>query len=124
MYGVPKIHKEGIPLRPILSMINAPQHKVAKWLAEQLKPVVRKYSAFTIKDTFEFCEKLEEFQVENDSNGLFMCSFDVVSLFTNIPLEKTIDICLDSLYRDDDVPTPTVPEKLLRKLLLKATTEN
>ena len=67
MYGVPKIHKAGIPLRPILSMTNAPQHEVAKWLAEQLKPVVKKYSTFTIKDTFEFCEKLEEFQAENDS---------------------------------------------------------
>ena len=100
-----------------------PQHEVAKWLAEELKPVVKKYSTFTMKDTFEFCEKLEEFQAENDSSSLFMCSFDVTSLFTSIPLEKTIDICMDSLYRGEDISASTVPEKLFRKLLLKAATE-
>ena len=30
-----------------------------------------------------------------------MARLDVDSLFTNIPLEKTIDICIDSLYKDD-----------------------
>ena len=60
-YGVPNIHKADIPLRPILSMINSPQHELAKWLTEILQPVVNKYSTFTVKDTFEFCEKLEEF---------------------------------------------------------------
>ena len=37
-----------------------------------------------------------------------MCSFDVVSLFTNVPLEETINICLDVLYRNDEVDTPMV----------------
>ena len=32
-----------------------------------------------------------------------MCPFDVVSLFTNVPLEETIKICADALYRDDDI---------------------
>ena len=40
MYGIPKIHKNGTPLRPIFSMVNATQHELAKWLAEVLKPVV------------------------------------------------------------------------------------
>ena len=52
-----------------------------------------------------------------------MCSFDIKSLFTNIPLEETIDVCLDCLHRDDEIGKPTVPENLLRKLLIKATTE-
>ena len=32
-----------------------------------------------------------------------MCSFDVVSLFTNVPLEKTIKIFAEALYHDDEV---------------------
>ena len=52
-----------------------------------------------------------------------MCSFDVVSLFTNIPLAETLQICLDTLYPSDDISPPTMPESLLKKLLLKATTE-
>ena len=34
-----------------------------------------------------------------DSN-LFMASFDVESLFTNIPLKETIDLCVDILFYD------------------------
>ena len=52
-----------------------------------------------------------------------MCSYDVVSLCTNIPLEEMITICHDTLFRDGSVQKPHVPEELLRKLLLKATTE-
>ena len=52
-----------------------------------------------------------------------MCSFDVVSLFTNIPLRETFKVCLDTLYRYDDVVPPTIPEKLLEKLFINATTD-
>ena len=65
MYGVPKLHKKGTPLRPILSMVNAPQHAMAKWLTEVLRPVVDKYSQHTIKDSFEFCNILDEFDARN-----------------------------------------------------------
>ena len=122
MYGSPKTHKPGVPLRPILSMVNAPQHELAKWLATILRPVLQKYGEQAVKDTFEFCETLEQCAADSDVTRSFMCSFDVKSLFTNIPLE-TIQICLDTLYRDSDIPQPTMPEKLLKKLLVKATTE-
>ena len=102
LYGVPKIHKPGAPLRPILSMVNAPQQELAKWLAEVLHPVVEKYSGHTIRDTFAFCEHIEQFPKENIQE-MYMCSFDIVSLFTNIPLSETIQICLDSLYRDEEM---------------------
>ena len=47
-----------------------------------------------------------------------MCSFDVVSLFTNVPLEETIDICADALYRRDDNKDPVaISEDSFRKLL-------
>ena len=123
MYGVPKTHKEGTPLRPILSMVNAPQHEMVKWLAPLLEPVLEKYSTHTIKDTFEFCGNIQRYSEEHDTTNAFMCSFDITSLFTNIPLDATIQICLDALYRDEELSTPSLPENLLHKLLLKATTE-
>ena len=126
MYGVPKLHKEGVPLRPILSMINSPQHELAKWLTEVLRPVLSKYSQHTVRDTFEFCDMLEKFNEKHRGQSfqnLFMCSFDIKSLFTNVPLRETIDICMLALYQDEDVTKPSVPETLFRKLLVKATTE-
>ena len=39
-YGLPKIHKEGIPLRPIVSSIGAASYATSKELARILKPLV------------------------------------------------------------------------------------
>ena len=54
------------------------------------------------------------------SDTAFMCSFDVVSLFTNVPIDETLQIYLDTLYRSDIKP-PCISESVLKKLLLKAT---
>ena len=120
MYGLPKTHKpEPIPLRPVLSMIGSAHHELARWLAELLKPVVERYSSHTVKDSFSFCDILR--QQRNLGDTAFMCSFDVKSLFTNVPLSETIQICLDALYRSEDGTSLYVEESLLRSLLLKCT---
>ena len=104
-------------------MVGAPQHELAKWLAGVLQPVLQRYGEHAVKDTFEFCANIEACASEQDITDSFMCSFDVSSLFTNIPLEETIQICLDTLYRDEQTPKPALPEKLLKTLLVKVTTE-
>ena len=52
-----------------------------------------------------------------------MWSFDVVSLFTNVPLDKTIDICMDTLLRDETIEPiyRAIKENSLRQLLLMVT---
>ena len=37
LYGLPKVHKEGIPLRPILASYNTPSYKLAKYLVPLLQ---------------------------------------------------------------------------------------
>ena len=49
-----------------------------------------------------------------------MPSLDVDSLFTNIPLDETIDICIDSLYKDDE-NSPKIPKDVFCNLLTMAT---
>ena len=51
-----------------------------------------------------------------------MASLDVDSLFTNIPVEKTINICVDNLYNDNENP-PNIPKHNFRNLLNIATKE-
>ena len=48
-----------------------------------------------------------------------MCSFDVSSLFTNVPLDETIQICLDKLYALAN--PPKLPRSVLKYLLVFAT---
>nr|CAH8822876.1 unnamed protein product [Trichobilharzia regenti] len=111
MYGVPKIHKEQVPLRPILSMINSPQHKVARWLAEKLEPIRQRLGVHTVKDSFHFSESVNHMNVLNN----FMVSFDVTSLFTMIPVNETIEIICQ---QSDLLP---LPESEFKRLLLMCT---
>ena len=81
IYGLPKIHKPDIPLRPIISAIGSYTHSLAKFLSEILKPYAQ--NEYTIKDSFSFVNELLSV-----SSIPFMCSLDVVSLFTNIPVDE------------------------------------
>ena len=50
-----------------------------------------------------------------------MYLYDVVSLFTHVPLAEVIDICADTLYRDPDIMTPNLEETSFRSLLERVT---
>jgi hypothetical protein len=50
VYGLPKIHKDNIPLRPILNTIGSPTYLLEKFLANRLKPLVGLTSSF-VKDS-------------------------------------------------------------------------
>ena len=70
LYGLPKTHKTGVPLRPILSMVSSPQHRLAKYLNNLLKPVLDLYSRYTIKDSFEFVKIAQGTPASNTYMGI------------------------------------------------------
>ena len=84
-------------MRPILSMVNSAQHKLAKFLNVLLNPVLEFFSSYTLKDSFTFVEQIKGM----NSDNTFMASYDVKSLFTNVPLDEVINICADTLYKLD-----------------------
>ena len=95
MYGLAKIHKaleDGIPsFRPILSAIGTPAYKLPKFWDQLLKPLTN--NEYLIKDSFSFAKEALEFDA-----SLFMASFDIKSLFTNIPLTETLNLSEQNLY--------------------------
>ena len=119
LYGLCKVHKaitEVCPqFRPILSAIGTPSYKLAKFLVPKLSSVT--FNEFTVKDSFAFAEEI----VHQDSK-LFMGSLDVDSLFTNIPLEETINICTNLLYNNDVIEGINKSE--FKNLLSLATQES
>ena len=84
-YGSPKIHKPGIPLRPIVSLVNSPTYAMSGYLARILSPVVGntdynscEFADFVRDKTLNACEEL--------------VSFDVVSFFTKIPVDLVVKV--------------------------------
>ncbi|KAA3679319.1 uncharacterized protein DEA37_0000788 [Paragonimus westermani] len=115
LYGLPKTHKSGMPLRPILAMTNSPYHKLARWLVEILTPLKQKFQTHSIKDSFELISDLENINLANE----LMCSIDVQSLFTNVPLHETIDF-IGELVEMSHITLP-LPNDILREALLLCT---
>ena len=86
--GLPKIDKDGVPLRPIVNTIGSPTYELAKYVAKILGPLVGNSDSF-IKDSNAFVNLIQEERVEPKDKIL---SFDIVSLFTKIPLKEAIQV--------------------------------
>ena len=80
--------------KPILSAINTSSYKLAKFLVLLLTLLTP--NNFTIKDSFSFAEELFSFD-----GARYLSSFDVESLFANIQLEETINICVDKFFQSN-----------------------
>ena len=85
-YGLAKIHKQGVPLRPIISLTNTPTYKLASYLYNDLKNAIPLPKSH-INNSFEFVSKIKGTTLTDDD--LFI-SLDVVSLFTNVTCEQVI----------------------------------
>lgn len=88
VYGLPKLHKNNRPLRPIVSCINSPCYKLSRFLNDILKNLVPSFS-FNVKNSFEVENRLKNFRIPQDSS---LVSLDVKSLFTNIPRDLITEI--------------------------------
>ena len=98
VYGLPKVHKPNTPIRPILSAYSTHCYKLAKYLVPLLSELTT--NQYTVKNSFEFLECIKDIP---NIHSKFICSFDVESLFTNVPLKETIYICCNQLFNNHEL---------------------
>ena len=118
MYGLLKLDKKDVPLRPILSMTGSAQHHLAKWLTSLLQSVLQNPSSNCVSDSFTFVKDVRKLAFS--PFYVFLSSFDISSFFTNVPLAETIEICADALYNDDSM-APSFPRNIFVELMQLAT---
>ena len=124
-FGLAKVHKlkedtysiSNLPLRPVISNIGTATYEISKYLANLLQPLTK--NEYTIDSTKHFVEKIRGERIPSDHE---LVSFDVVSLFTNVPLDFTINLILDKVYREKAIRTKLEREEL-KKLLEICTKE-
>ncbi|KAJ8047975.1 hypothetical protein HOLleu_00114 [Holothuria leucospilota] len=78
-YGLPKVHKEGIPLRPIVNSINSPSYNVARHLADILTPLSGK-GCHTLKAPSTLLKGLRRYSINRNK------SLSVLMLFYSSPM--------------------------------------
>ena len=111
LYGLCKAHKQGFPFRPVVSMLNTAEYPLAKFLDEIIKPHIP--SKYMLNSTTSFLQKLKNFCFSQTD---ILISFDVVSLFTNVPLAETIELITERVYQSEG-PKPRFDKSVFKKLL-------
>ena len=100
LYGLPKLHKLEIPLGPVACYIPAPTCDLAKFLYSWFKSIFEHMSTFSVKNSSELTEKIKNVI---PSQGSVPISFDIKSLFPNVPIPLTLEVFGHTL-NDSDVP--------------------
>ena len=118
LYANPKIHKSmhDPPIRPIISQVGTVTYDLTKTLCNIISPYMSRN--FMINSTYEFLEI-----ARGTENVKLLASFDVENLFTNVPVEETIDIIIECVYNNDKIKKPNIPRDILQELLHICTTE-
>jgi len=96
LYGLPKTNKTTLVMWQILSATGTYNYPLAKWLDEKLKPLST--NEYTISDVFYFAEEIQKFKLDKTD---FLVSYDVTALSTNVPLDETVHILADKVFKDN-----------------------
>ena len=110
IYGTPKMHKfsssDTFPKRcPILPSIGTFNYNFAHLLYNLLSPLVP--DDYSCKDTFSFVSQIKNANLSSK----FLVSYDETSLFTDIPLQETIDIAINLIFNHN--PNLSITKKKL-----------
>lgn len=115
LYGLPKLHKTGDAMRPIVSGINAPTYKISKWLVREFSKLIEPFS-MAVKNNYEFIEEIKDELINEDER---LISFDVAALFPSIPLEETFKY-LEVWLEDNELEERAIRDfMVLTKLCMK-----
>mgnify|MGYP000921756173 CR=1 FL=1 len=115
LYGLPKVHKDGTPMRPVVSFVSAPSYKLAKYLDKWFKHLVDFRPPFSIKNSIELSQLLIQ---TSPPPGSILISFEVVWLYPHVPLQPT-RVRLEKYLREANVTPSLISDfkSLLEKCL-------
>ena len=104
IYGTPKIHKPGNKVRPIVDYTGTIGYQTSRALADILSPLVGG-TEHHVLNSKHLAEGLAEVMIEE---GEIFNSHDVVSLFTNTPIDQSLDVIRTRLKNDKDLNKRTL----------------
>ena len=112
------INVDNLKFWPIIFQIGTYTYNAAKVIAEYLKPLCS--NQYKISDTQEFASLIKDQPPLNDDEEYV--SYDVDSLFTNIPVAETIEYIIHQIYIEKKIP-PICSKLIFKRLLLKLITK-
>ena len=112
LYGLPKIHKPSIPLRPVLSSFKTHNYQLAKFIIPEIDTYAK--NEFSLNNSYEFFEDIKNINLNNEN---FLVSLDITSLYTNVPKCETISILTSKIYDENNSSFRNLSKKEFKKML-------
>ena len=100
-----------------LDILYTLSYQLSKYLARAIRDARPQADSY-IKDSFEFVKRIKEIVLDKQKSYI-MCSFDVESLYTNVPVEEAIETTLNYIYKPTkliDVPFDKEQMRILLNL--------
>jgi hypothetical protein len=97
-YGLIKTHKDGpnLKIRPIVNTRNGPCYPLTWLIFELIKHLLPSFS-YSIVNSNQLCEKLNELTAEELSIYNYPVSLDIENMYTSIPKAAAIDVLVEKL---------------------------
>jgi hypothetical protein len=102
-YGIPKIHKTPVKMRPIIPCHGAIQNPAAKYVSKVLKPLVAA-QPYVLKGSKDLANRLANLKPSNKK--CFLVTGDVVAMYPSIPVNDCLTRVCAAYYRQDGITTP------------------
>ena len=88
-YGLPQIHKDNMPMHPIVSARGTTPYNTAKFITKILQDYCGKTSSF-VKDSTDFIKKIKHLSINPEEESLVI--FGVSALLTSIPVPVALQV--------------------------------
>ena len=122
LYGLPKIHKDGAPIRPIISASKSLTDNLSWILDRILHPLLCLIPAL-VNNSVNFISKPKTLNLDWKSDNIMFIAADIESLYTNVPILEAIDSIID-LCMQFNIETYGISIEDFRKLLSLALCDN
>ena len=122
LYGLPKIHKDRAPIRPIISACKSPTDNLS-WILDRILHPLLCLIPTLVHNSVDFISKLKTLNLDWKSDNIMFIAADIESLYTNVPILEAIGSIID-LCMQFNIDTYGISIEDFRKLLSLALCDN
>ena len=115
-WALGKIHKPGIPIRPVVNNRTAPSYRAAKKLNNILNQYLHLKNLYTLKNSTKRANDLTKITLKISYR---LITLDIKHLYVNIPIHEVLQTTRAQLYKHNEKTITnqicTLPEAMLNQ---------
>jgi len=92
--GLIKLHKPGMPIRPVVNWCNTPAYKLSRLFTRKINSIAPLLNTLNLKNTKDLLQKLQDTPM---APHFTLASLDITNLYSNIPVLEIKSILKNTL---------------------------